>query len=118
MHSRFLIMVCECGLSKPCRKISLPDPDLLTSLHATRLSLLENVIPTPSQNIVDDPSMAGSALGVRGSNDRLSGSIAPGSVLLKRTDAFGRARIHSFQTIDRTAYLRRDLAQIANDHKS
>ena len=34
---------------------------------------------------------------------------------LKGTDAFGRERKRSFQTIDRTAYLRRDLAQIASD---
>src|SRR6266550_5626202 len=46
------IMVGECVLGRPCTKIPLPDPDLLIWLPATRPSLPENVIPTPSQTLL------------------------------------------------------------------
>ena len=118
MHSRFLIMVCECGLGKPCRKISLRSRPAYLIARDEAVASGERQFQRLLKTLLMTHPWLDQALGVRCNNDRLSGSIAPGSVLLKRTDAFGRARIRSFQTIDRTAYLRRGLAQIANDHKS
>jgi hypothetical protein len=76
------IMVGEYVLGKPCTNMPLPSPDLLTWLRATRPSLLENVIPTPSQTLLMTHPWLDQTPAFAVTTIAPVGGVAPGPVLL------------------------------------